>query len=82
MDQDKCESCLCNGSYSFNSDYGIQSGRGQQSHFITRDKTGLPTIISSKARVDTDLICLKEFTPKTTLLMKLVKGHRYLYKTH
>lgn len=48
----------------FSIDYGIQSGRGQESHFITIDKTGLLTIISSKARVDTNLICLKEFTPK------------------
>ena len=61
LDQDKCESWLCNGSYSFNRYYGIQSGRGQQSHFITRDKTGLLTIIS-KTRVDTNLICLKVYS--------------------
>lgn len=47
-----------------------QGGRGQQSHLITRDRTGLLTIISSNDRVDKNLICLIEFTPKTILLMQ------------
>ena len=50
MDQDKCESCLCNGSYSFNSDYGIQSGRGQQSQVWCRVRPGVEVLGQARGR--------------------------------
>lgn len=44
---------------------GSQSGKGQQSHLITRGRSGSLTITGSNCRVDKNLICLTEFTPKT-----------------